>query len=176
MSDPKKTAAIVDATKNGQLVQINMNEIKDQVGDQIRAFLLNMMPKEVFDNVIETAWKNLTEPRPPKPDQWGNVRGETKPSELEEMVTNAMRQELRKRVSEWGEEWRQTDDCELGAKTMFKELTEMAAGKFINRVAAQIVQEAAGVLASGAHVQTVNCGSCHRTAVPGNQCSCGFWN
>jgi hypothetical protein len=169
-------AEILNKTKDGQLVQLNMADMKDKISDQIRAFLLNMMPKEAFDQVIDSAWRNLTEPRPEVKDSYNRVTQMASPSELEEMVTTQMRQQLRKRVSEWSAEWSQTPACELGAKSMFTELVDMAAGKFIHRVSCQIVQEAAGVLAGAAQIQSTQCGSCHRQSIQGQQCSCGFWN
>ena len=168
--------AILDATKTGALVQFDLANMKDQVADQMRAFLLNMMPKEAFNGVIETAWKKLTEPRKNIKDSYGRVTQKEAPSELEEMTTMAMREELKKRVAKWQLEWAKTADCDLGAKTMFNELVNKAAGQFIQRVGVQIVNEAAQVLSSGASLDTVQCSSCHRTALKGQSCQCGAWN
>lgn len=166
---------IIPNPENGQLVTIDMTQVKDKVADQIRDFLLNMMPKEAFDQVIESSWRNLTQPRAGNKDSYGRAAPD-KPSELEEMVTNTMRQELRKRVASWSKAWANTPDCELGAKAMFTELVDMAAGKFIHRVSCQIVQEAASVLAGAVQVPFAQCGSCHRQTIRGAQCFCGFWN
>lgn len=166
----------IPSPKDAQLVPIDMAQVKDKVADQIRVFLLSMMPKEAFDQVIDSAWRNLTQPRPAEKGSYGSTTKPERPSELEEMVTNSMRQELRKRVASWGDAWSKTDACELGAKTMFTELVDMAAGKFIQRVSCQIVQEAASVLAGAGHLSPTQCGSCHRPAIQGQKCSCGFWN
>jgi hypothetical protein len=167
---------ILDSTEKGELVQFNLVDMKDQVADQMRAFLLNMMPKEAFDQVIEASWKKLTEPRPEVRDSYGHIKAPAKPSELEDMITVEMRQELRKRVAAWAVEWGKTDDCSLGAKTMFSELIAAASGQFIHRVGVQIVQEAAQVLSSGAGLDVVQCTGCHRTAIKSQMCQCGNWN
>ncbi len=169
--------SILDATKKGEMVQFDLVNMKDQISDQMRAFLLNMMPKEAFDRVIETAWKQLTEPRPEIKNSYGTVTQDEKPSELEEMIMVEMRAELKKRVAAWAAEWGKTEDCSLGAKVMFSELVSAASSKFIHRVGAQIVREAAGVLSNN-EIVAAPCanGSCYRSCVPGSQCQCGTWN
>ena len=165
---------ILDSTKKGELVQFDLANMKDQISDQMRAFLLNMMPKEAFNGVIETAWKKLTEPRPEVRNSYGQ-NTPAKPSELEEMTTIAMREELKKRVAKWQLEWAKTADCDLGVKTMFNELINKAAGQFIQRVGAQIVEEAATTLSADG-VNYTNCGACGQRAVSGITCGCGHFN
>lgn len=157
-------------------VSIDVDQVKAQIGDQVRAFLINMLPREAFDGAIETAWRKLTEPRP-QLDYRGNVDKSkpVRPSELEEMVTTAMKEQLQERVKEWAVEWRKTPDCEIAGKAMLSELVEKAAGVFIQRVAGGIVLEAAEALAGNASTVT-NCG-CGRVVIRNQQCgNCGEWN
>lgn len=170
----EKTMSIIDATKNG-LVQINMKEVKEQVADQLKAFLLNMMPKEAFDQVIDVAWKNLTEPRPEVKKPYGQ-NTPAKPSELEEMVQVAMREELKKKVATWQIEWAKTDSANIAAKAAFSELVAKASGEFIHRVGVQIVNEAASILSEQASISYVHCRSCSNRVVSGTTCSCGTYN
>lgn len=158
---------------NGNLM-IDMSQVKDQVGDQLRAFLINMLPKEALDQVIETSWRKLTEPRP-ELDYNGRPKrdGKTLPSELEAMVTDAMRAELKKRVGEWAAEWAKTSDCETTAGTLLSELVEKAAGGFMRRVASSIVVEAAASLAGQGSVIACGCG---RASFRGQSCICGTTN
>jgi len=167
---------LVHADK-AKLVSIDMAKVKEHVGDQLRAFLLNMMPQEVFDQVIESSWRNLTEPRP-ELDNYGRPKsgGQTRPSELEEMVTAEMRTQLKAKVADWGKEWRESDACADASKGLLKELVEIASGGFINRVAATIVQEAAGTIAEGGRPRMTICCGCNRNAFSGQQCPCGTWN
>ncbi|MGD9725368.1 MAG: hypothetical protein AB7L09_03050 [Nitrospira sp.] len=151
----------------------SVDRIKDQIGEQLRGFLLSMIPQQALDEVVETSWRKLTEPRP-ETDYSGRPTGKTRPSELEEMVMAAMREQMKNRVAEWAAEWKRTPACELGAKTMFSELVEAAATGFVQRVAVGIVTEAAATLASNAMVQTVSC-SCGATAISGARCGCGAW-
>lgn len=168
--------AILDATKKGEMVQFNLANIKDQVADQMRAFLLNMMPKEAFNEVIETAWKKLTEPKPEIRNSYGSNR-DAQPSELEQMITVEMKSQLKKRVEAWGKEWGSGEDCTLGAKAMFNEMVEVASAGFIRRVGVSIVQEAAGALASQASAMVpCSSSSCYNSVVPGTSCRCGTWN
>lgn len=157
----------------------NLNDVKGVVADQMRAFLINMMPKEAFDQVIETAWRKLTEPRPEEKSQYGNVKTPARPSELEQMVTKQMREELQKRVKEWGEEWRKNEDCDLGVKTMFAELIDVASSRVIRRIATDVVMEAAQALGSSSSSPSNNivpCGGCSKPAFSGQSCGCGHWN
>lgn len=155
---------------------LDMSQVKDQIGDQLRAFLINMLPQEALDQAIETSWRKLTEPRK-ELDYNGRPKrdGKTIPSELEQMVTEAMREQLKKRVAEWAEEWRKTPDCDAAAKPMLSELIDRAASGFVHRIAGGIVREAAEALAGNANpVAYCNCG---RLAIKGQQCpNCDTWN
>jgi len=118
---------ILEATKTGELIQVNMGEIKTQVADQIRAFLLNMTPREAFDQIIDIAWNRLTKPRVEKvrTDHYGPEKTVEKPSELEEMVTTEMRKILMARVEEWGKTWA-TRDLEEKDAVLLAGLREIA--------------------------------------------------
>jgi len=174
-ADKVTELSVLAATGGGVLPQVNMADMKDHVSDQIRAFLLNMMPKQAFDQVIGVAWRGLTEPRPEVRDKYNNVKHPERPSELEEMITTEMREQMKQRVAEWAIEWKVTPACDLGAKTMFTELVDLAAGKFVHFVAAQIVGEAASALAANA-TAVGSCQSCNSVCIKGAQCNCGNWN
>ena len=167
---------ILDATKKGELVQFDLTNMKDQISDQMRAFLLNMMPKEAFNQVIETAWKKLTEPKPEVRNSYGSNR-DAQPSELEQMITVEMKSQLKLRVEAWGKEWGSGKECSLGAKAMFNEMVEVASAGFIHRVGVAIVRDAASALASHA-TASVPCSSgvCCNSVIPGTMCGCGTWN
>jgi len=64
MTEGEKNKLTLGASKGSGFVQFNLDDVKDKVADQMRVFLLNMMPANAFSQVIEIAFKKLTEPRP----------------------------------------------------------------------------------------------------------------
>ena len=172
MSDEKPATLthILEATKDGQLVQINYAEIKDQIADQVRAFLLNMMPKETIGQVCEIAWKNLTEPRPVVLDSYSQVKTPAKPSELEEMVTDIMRKKMMDSVAAWGQEWRTSPELMRETDTRMTQMIEHAAKTHLHAVGQSIISRAIESLPSP-------CNSCGQPASRNSSCSnCSQWN
>ena len=149
---------------------ISAEQIMPLIGDQLRAFLVNMLPKEAVDQVINTAWRKLTEPRPELDYNGRPKQGKMLPSELESMITDMMREQLKTLVATWASEWAKTPDCEVAAKGMLSELIEQAAGGFMRRVAASIVVEAATTLSGTGSVVACGCG---RVSLRGGTCFCG---
>jgi len=172
LPDQTPASVILEATKTGELVQVNMTEIKSQVADQMRAFLLNMLPKEAFDKIIETVWTRLTQPREEKvrDGHYGQERTVTKPSELEEMVTNQMRAVLLARVKEWGERWaaRDSEDIDDALLVSFRELANECAKTHLQSVGDSIVSRTLALLQNQRA-----CGSCSRIGQAGESCVCG---
>ena len=170
-----KNELILGTTKDGGLVQFNLDDVKGKVADQMRAFLLNMMPAQAFNQVIETAFKKLTEPRPALDYQGKPDRSKPeKPSELEEMVVAEMRKQLAEKVAEWGKKWRETPVAERVRDKLMSDLIDRAASGFVARVASQIVQESLANFDAAAN--TIVC-ACGRIAPRNQSCSdCGNYN
>lgn len=159
-----------------QSFQFNLDDVKGKVADQMRAFLLNMMPASAFDQVIEVAFKKLTEPRPEEKDRYGNTKRPAGPSELEEMVLIEMRKQLAAKVAAWAEEWKNTPDCARARDEAMLALIDKAAGTYVHRVASQIVSTAFDALSS--HCEAVMaCSGCGRVVVRNKSCTdCGTYN
>ena len=158
MTDQDKNAIILSATRDGGMVQLNLDDMKGKVADQMRAFLLNMLPAEAFDGVIEQAFKRLTEPRAPKNDRYGKPQGSEQPSELEEMVIIEMRKQLATKVEEWGKKWKDTSAADRARDQAMSDLVDRAASGFVTRVASQIVQDSLANLATSANTTVCQCG------------------
>lgn len=138
MTDDK---TILDSTKDGALVLPNIADMKGQVADQVRAFLLNMLPKEVFERVVEQAWKQLTEPQVEvKTDHYGRtVSEETRPSYLAQLVIDELKQQIQQIVKKWGDDWRGSDAAQRQARRALDSSIERAAELHMKAVGADIV-------------------------------------
>ena len=163
-------ATLLDSTKTGELMQVNLGEIKGQVADQIRAFLLNMMPQAAFDRVIADAWEKLTKPRLPEKDQWGHSRGEAKPSELEEMVTGEMRTIMLARVREWSSDWAKRESASVDGvlRTSLDQLATACAQTHLTTIGREILERA---MSSMSDMKL--CDRCQRFGRPNSNCVCG---
>lgn len=175
MSD-KETEIVLSSTNEGQLVQFNLDDVKGKVADQMRAFLLNMMPAKAFNEVIELAFKKLTEPRPVLDYQGKLDRANPyQPSELEEMVIVEMKGQLSEKVREWGKRWKETPAAERARDKLMKDMIDRAAGSFMTQVSASIINGAIDAMASA--TKTVKCSSCSNLAPKGASCmQCGNYN
>lgn len=165
---------ILDSTKAGDLIQVNLAEMKGQVADQIRAFLLNMMPQAAFDKVISDAFDKLTKPRRVNTgDRW-NEKWEDKPSELEEMVTTEMRRIMQERVKSWAKQWetRASQDIDDTLSMNLHVLANECAKAHLQSVGNSILSSALSAMSAAASGSVV-CTGCRRVGHPGDYCGCG---
>lgn len=170
-----KNDIILDATRDGGVVKFNLDDAKGQIADQIRAFLLNMMPAAAFDSVIDVAFKKLTEPRPEVKNNYGTVTQKAGPSELEEMVMDEMRRQLSVKIAEWGKRWRDTPDAERARDETMNLLVQTAAREFMTNVSHSIVSQAISAVRMDTGMR--KCESCGKPAPIDASCNdCGHWN
>ncbi len=155
MSNDDTDMAILKVTEGGDLAQVNFAQMKDQVADQVRAFLMNALPRDAIAQLCETAWKNLTQPR------------YQKPSELEEMITDEMRKQLQVKVNEWGNTWFGSDDADAASIDVLRKLTEVAAKAYLESVTMGIVHTATKAMRT-TPAQCTHCG--HRDIASGQYC------
>lgn len=164
-------------TQKGELVQVNFTEMKDQIADQIRAFLLNSMPKAAFDNVIQVAWDKLTKPRIVQVGGGYHATKEERPSELEEMVTAEMRKAMLGRVKTWSVEWANREAGTIDATTQaaLEALATKCAQLHLQTVGQQIVSHALTTM-SLSQGTIRPCTTCGRLGTAGDYCACGSRN
>lgn len=155
------------------LSHVNINDVKEQIADQLRAFMTSLIPKEAFDKVIQDSWDRLTKSRKVNKGSSYSPDWVESPSELDEMVTAEMRQQLKLKVDAWGKEWSKTYDADDSAKQVLFELVNHAAGAFIRNAARGVVDEA--VLAIKANC-AIKCGGCSKPAIRSTNCPCGWYN
>jgi hypothetical protein len=158
------------------LATIKIDDMKGQVADQLRAFMMTLIPKEAFDKVVEASWERLTKPRRMNKGNEYHPNWVELPSELDEMVTAEMRTQMLAKVKEWSVKWRETYDAEQGAKQVLAELVNQAAGAFIHNAARGIVDLAVNNALDAHDEIRMNCGSCYQPTRTNSTCRCGFYN
>lgn len=165
---------ILQSTAEGQLVLPSAHEMQKQITDTIRAFMLNAMPREAVEKLVEGAWKHFTTPRQVnKGDQYRPVWEEA-PSPLQAMFNDEMKRQLVLMVKEWGDEFRKAakdgDKANAAIRVYYKDLTELAAKSFFENLSGQIVAQAVSEVGN-----SLSCQGCGRLVSKSNYSpGCGW--
>lgn len=167
---------ILQSTAEGALALPSAADMQRQITDQIRALMLNMLPRETVDKLVDNAWKHFTTPQTIKTGDRYNEKIEERPSPLQQMFNSEMQTQIVAIVKEWGEEFRKAayEDETVTAAIMerFRELSEAAGRGYM-----QSVTKAAVTMAVSECGRSCVCRGCHRFAPGGKSCpDCGSWN
>ncbi len=111
----------------GNLVLPDFTELKKKLAENLKSGILGSLPDEFFDHQVQTAFEALTKPRANMPATgdrrcesckptgtgWDRNKGRSecphniveRPSEIQEMIQDQMREHISKKVAEFSVRW-----------------------------------------------------------------------